>query len=86
MEATRGTAFGAWTVIGIEGRAAWARCQCGTVRRVSLEALQSGESQSCGCLNLRSTRQPLRRSNFARDLTNDETRGVRKRQFGGGIK
>ena len=51
-----GMTFGAWTLIGAEGRRAWARCQCGTVRQMALEALQDGSSLSCGCINTPSTR------------------------------
>ena len=84
MEATKGTVFGAWVIIGAEGRRAWVRCRCGTMRQMALEALQSGESQSCGCLNLRSTRQPLRSSSFADEVATVEARSGRKRQYGSG--
>jgi hypothetical protein len=54
--------FGAWTVRSVDesGRRAWAICRCGVVRQLALEALQSGESQSCGCINSRSTRAAQR--------------------------
>jgi hypothetical protein len=50
MDVVAGTTFGAWTVIGVEGRAAWVKCRCQTIRLVALEALQTGASQSCGCI------------------------------------
>ena len=39
MEATKETTYGAGTIIGVEGRAAWARCRCGTVRQLALHGL-----------------------------------------------
>lgn len=86
MEATKETTYGAWVIIGVEGRAAWARCRCGTVRQLALTALQDGSSQSCGCLNLPGTRRPPRSSSFAGDISSAEAIGGRKRQYGGGIK
>jgi hypothetical protein len=80
------TTFGVWTVIGIEGRAAWCRCKCGTTRQISLGALQGGETLSCGCLNLRSTRAPVRSSSFASEVATAELHGGRKRHRGGGLK
>ena len=43
--------FGAWTVLGVDpaGRRATCRCACGTVRIISIEALQGGITTSCGC-------------------------------------
>ena len=82
----KGTTFGAWTVIGAEGRRVWARCCCGTIRQMALEVLQTGQSLSCGCINTASTRTPLRRSSFATDVASLEAYGGRKRQYGGGIK
>ena len=85
MEATT---YGAWTVQQVDetGRRAWVICKCGTLRQIALGALQSGENQSCGCLNVPSTRAPLRRSSFADEVATAEAIGGRKRQFGGGIK
>ena len=80
----KGTIFGAWTVLGIEGRRAWVVCRCGTARLVALEALQTGASRSCGCLSLPGARPPLRRSSFASEITGAEHRGGKKRHFGGG--
>jgi hypothetical protein len=87
VEATEKTMFGAWTLQQVDetGRRAWVSCRCGTVRQISLEALQSGASQSCGCLNLPETRQPLRRSSFADEISATEARGGKKRHFGGGV-
>jgi hypothetical protein len=48
MDIVPGAMFGSWTVLRVEGRAAWVMCRCTTVRQVALEALQGGESQSCG--------------------------------------
>jgi hypothetical protein len=80
-----GTTFGAWTVLRTEGRAAWVLCRCNNTRLVALAALESGESQSCDCVNTSSTRQPLRRSSFANEIAGAEARGGRKRHFGGGV-
>ena len=49
MTVTVGMRFGHWSIIQITGRTAAARCACGTVRRVALDALVTGASTSCGC-------------------------------------
>jgi len=43
--------IGHWHVLAVDatGRRAGCRCRCGTVREVSVAALLSGESTSCGC-------------------------------------
>jgi hypothetical protein len=43
--------FGAWSVIRADatGRRILVACKCSTVREVSREALESGESVGCGC-------------------------------------
>jgi hypothetical protein len=79
-----GMTFGAWTLIGAEGRRAWARCQCGTVRQMALEALQDGSSLSCGCINTPSTRSGLRHVTFANEIAGAEARGGKRRHQGGG--
>ena len=86
MDVVAGTTFGAWTVIGVEGRAAWVKCRCQTIRLVALEALQTGESQSCGCMSLPGAGRPLRSSSFASGIADAEIAGGRKRQYGSGIK
>lgn len=47
-----GQQFGRWTVLGPSGRPThWqCRCECGTARIVFIGSLNSGISQSCGCL------------------------------------
>lgn len=52
----RGQRFGRWTVLEEVGRShgsvLWrCRCDCGTVKNVSAQALRKGESTSCGCYN-----------------------------------
>lgn len=46
---TAGSKFGFWTVIQTTGRTAVAQCACGSIRRVSVDALVSSTSTSCGC-------------------------------------
>jgi hypothetical protein len=48
------TLFGSWAVLSIDStrKRAACRCVCGTVRMVSIEALESGTSTSCGCQQL----------------------------------
>jgi hypothetical protein len=49
-----GTTFGSWALLSIDSarKRAACRCVCGTVRVVSIEALESGTSTSCGCQQL----------------------------------
>jgi hypothetical protein len=49
MNVVPGMKFGHWVVVQIRGRTATARCACGSVRRVALDALVTGASTSCGC-------------------------------------
>jgi hypothetical protein len=79
-------AYGAWTVLNADpgGRRVWVACRCGTVRQVALEALQSGDSQSCGCANLASTRPAPRHVSFADEISLAKSRGGRRRHRGGG--
>ena len=81
-----GMTFGAWTVLRAEGRGAWVICQCQTTRLVALEALQTGESQNCGCMNSRSTRPAPRHVTFANEIAGAELRSSQRRHQGGGIK
>jgi hypothetical protein len=48
MMADIGKAYGAWTIVGRQGRGAWCWCLCGTTR-VAVEALEASESVGCGC-------------------------------------
>ncbi len=41
--------FGHWRVVRLSHRRALCRCRCGQVHEVSVDALTSGESTSCGC-------------------------------------
>ena len=52
--------FGAWTVTRVDetGRRATCRCVCGTEREISVEALQAGESRSCGAWLVWQVRPP----------------------------
>jgi hypothetical protein len=45
-----------WTVAALDGRRAVCRCRCGNVRIISVAALKSGESTSCGCMPVSSER------------------------------
>lgn len=50
-----GKQFGRWTVIGLspkEGRKTYwtCQCECGNVKDIRSDILQSGQSKSCGCL------------------------------------
>ena len=49
-----GKKFGVWTVLSTDasGKRAVCRCMCGAVQVVSVEALSSGNSTSCGCAAL----------------------------------
>ena len=49
-----GVEVGHWLVLAVDatGRRAGCRCRCGTVREVSVAALTSGTSTSCGCAAL----------------------------------
>ena len=51
-----GAEVGHWLVLAVDatGRRAGCRCRCGTVREVSVAALTSGTSTSCGCAPLSS--------------------------------
>jgi hypothetical protein len=55
-----GRRFAAWTSLGADAtcKRIVCRCRCGAVRQVAIEALQSGQSLSCGCspLSLRQHR------------------------------
>lgn len=54
--------FGHWVEIGAAGRTRKrliVRCQCGRTATVSLEALSSGESTSCGCAALSPEQQAM---------------------------
>jgi len=47
-----GMTFGRWTVLRPEkGRMHLCRCECGTEKLIQSGSLQTGKSQSCGCLN-----------------------------------
>jgi hypothetical protein len=83
-ETADATVFGAWEILKVEGRVALAKCRCGVVRQMALEALQSGASDNCGCMNSRTTRMPQRPSSFAGEVASLEARGGRKRQHGSG--
>ena len=48
MEATKETTYGAWVIIGVEGRAAWARCRCGTVRQLALRPCRTAAAKAAG--------------------------------------
>ncbi len=55
--------FGAWTVVGFAdrmGRHALCRCTCGAIRTIARDALESGESQGCGCTKTPSRHAPKR--------------------------
>jgi hypothetical protein len=48
-----GQRFGAWEVVGVEGRRASCRCRCGVVRAISVDAIVAGTAApSCGCAPL----------------------------------
>ena len=79
-----GMTFGAWTVIGAEGRRAWVLCQCETVRQIALAALENGSSLSCGCVNTPSTRSGLRHVTFANEIAGAEARGGKRRTTAAG--
>jgi hypothetical protein len=51
-----GSTVGFWIVLSIDvsGRRAACQCRCGAVREVSVDALVSGASTSCGCAPLSS--------------------------------
>jgi hypothetical protein len=66
-----GMRFGHWLVIQIKGRTAVARCACGTIRRVALDAFTSGASVSCGCYGeSRVVRAELRQRQRQREQRN----------------
>ena len=45
-----GKRFGHWMVITVTGRRATCQCRCGTIRVISIDALESGNApSSCGC-------------------------------------
>jgi hypothetical protein len=44
-----GVMIGHWLVLGVNGHRAGCRCRCGVIREVSVDALASGQSTSCGC-------------------------------------
>ncbi len=72
--------FGRWTVIGAEGRRALCRCDCGTIRAISIEAIRSGEAaRSCGCMGATRPKQ-----SFASAVAAAEGRGAGRRHKGGG--
>jgi len=46
-------AYGHWTIVSTDSRAAVCRCRCGAVRALSLEAIKLGvAAPSCGCAPL----------------------------------
>ena len=54
-----GQRFGLWTVLGLDTEKSTTKkkyykclCDCGTIKTVSASNLISGDSQSCGCLNI----------------------------------
>jgi hypothetical protein len=77
---TIGATFGSWTVLSIDngGRRAACRCVCGTVRVVSVEALNGGVSSSCGCQQLSPRQSAMLREEAAR-LRRQYDRGERSR-------
>lgn len=56
-----GLTFSRWTVLRLDGKTihggyTWlCRCECGTERCVSSNSLRTGNSNSCGCINLEKT-------------------------------
>lgn len=52
-----GCIFGRWTVVGVPQRSPYTPqrvmclCECGGARSVQVKHLESGKSQSCGCLH-----------------------------------
>jgi hypothetical protein len=42
--------FGHWELLAVANRRALCRCRCGSVHAVSLDALESGSTSSCGCM------------------------------------
>jgi len=82
-----GQIFSSWTLIKIEeplGKRATCRCTCGNVRQVSLEALETGVSTSCGCAGeFRSGGRPQAgQASFARHASVAEAIVARKRHQG----
>ena len=72
-----GATVGHWLVLAIDatGRRVGCRCRCGTVREVSVEALVSGASTSCGRMalsreHIRALRDELAQQRRRRDLKN----------------
>jgi hypothetical protein len=63
-----GMTFGSWAVLSVDntGRRAACRCVCGTVRIVSVEALNGGVSSSCGCQQLSPRQSAVLREEAAR--------------------
>jgi hypothetical protein len=84
-----GRRYGAWITIRADatGRRILCACACGTVREVGLEALQSGQSQGCGCSRTFTAPKPPaanRAPGFAADLAALEGQASSKWHHGGG--
>ncbi len=82
-----GSRFGAWTAIRADptGKRITCICSCGAARQIGLEALESGQSQGCGCNATPRTwtivAEP--RPSFASGVAGAELSGARHRHKGG---
>jgi len=87
-EAT-GRRYGAWTIVKAtspNGRRCLAACDCGSLREMATEALESGASLGCGgCKFTPRPRGPTKASDRAAELAAAELRAARVRQRGGGF-
>ena len=53
IEVPIGKKFNRWEVIGNTGKGYWlCKCECGTIRGVRFDTLESNMSKSCGCLKM----------------------------------
>jgi hypothetical protein len=82
--------FGRWTILAVDAtrnRAA-ARCACGQVRQLAIEALQDGTApRGCGACASSHANAPRTevKPSFAAELSEAASRGAWKRHEGGGL-
>jgi hypothetical protein len=78
---------GRWRVLGVDsvGKRAACRCDCGVIREIALDALESGASLGCGCRMTPKTAPVARRSassQFANEIASLEALASSRRHKG----